>query len=167
MLSGSISNLVNGAVVDPTAAELQLFGNMKSMQFLVALVEFDKVPAGFEAIEYWPDSFLASPGVILRRDVGYAETSDQHVVGGLQTYSYSPEPHCDRQQHWSAMEAWMARVGVKPVATLQRWYDDYYPHYNTTQVRMCRWFMPRTHASRHRAIPAEVLGNFSVPGARR
>ena len=134
-LTGDITALVSGrgAVVEPTPQEALLFGRKTAMQFLVALLEFDHAPEGFEAIEYWPWAFPQPGDVILRRDVGYALSNGtvRHRFGGLQTFSFE---QIDRSVHWGKMQAWMAAANVTARSAVQQFYDDYFPFYDAADV---------------------------------
>ena len=97
MVGYTTTNPVSGkpAVLQPpTSEEVALFSGKESMQFMLSLVEFEDTPAAFEAIEYWPDNYNLPGGVILRRDVGYAETNGtRHPIGVIQTMSTRPDTH--------------------------------------------------------------------------
>ena len=97
-----------------------------------------QMPALFKALEYWPDGYKDVGGVIVRRDIGYAETEPHHShnIGGLQTFSYdgsvSNMYRSNYSTHWDSQVSWMERSGyaVSDVAVLsQLWVDSYYYHY--------------------------------------
>jgi hypothetical protein len=57
---------------------------------VLQLVKFNEDTA-FQALEYWPDAYRArDAGVIVRRDVGYAEEGLSHRLGGIQSLSVCP-----------------------------------------------------------------------------
>ena len=77
---------------------MEMFGTMIPMQFLVSLLDLP-TNVTFKALDYWPDGYKDERGgVIVRRDIGYAENNVQdgrnqqqgisHQRGGLQTFSY-------------------------------------------------------------------------------
>ena len=145
VLTGPIPEFVVGSldksrppILSPTAPlESQLFGTMRPMQFLISLVEFSQVPT-FETLEYWPSHFTESSAVIVRRDVGYAESGDMrrsHAIGGVQSYSYWPVPTANRSTHWAAQRAWAAQhqLDIKRVLA-QNYIDTYLFHYTTEEI---------------------------------
>ena len=91
---------------DASHEEKSIFEKKKAMQFLVSLVEFEKTPQEFKALEFWPGNFGNKGEVIVRRDVGYAETGESHQVGGIQSFSYYPYPQCDEGKHWEEQKKW-------------------------------------------------------------
>ena len=100
--------------------------------FFVSLVEFQHTPEAFEAVEYWPNGFLDTPGVILRRDVAFAQTSKPHRVGAIQSFSYWPYPRCNRSMHEKVQSDWTTEQQVKISRTLDAiYYDTYYFHYRS------------------------------------
>ena len=73
--------------------------------------------------------------VIVRRDIGYAETGKSHKVGGIQSFSYYPYPQCNRSVHWEEQQKWAKAHNKKITKTLGQFYvDTYYFHYNNQDV---------------------------------
>lgn len=143
VLSGPIPEFVGGsmdrtrpAILNPaTEAEDRLFRGKRPMQFLVSMVQFTQPVPQWEAIEYWPDAFSVAGGVILRRDVGYAEGQGRHAIGGVQSYSYWPVPTANRSIHWASQQRWMAAHGLRMERLIaQHYYDTYLFHFNQTDV---------------------------------
>jgi hypothetical protein len=66
-------------ITTPSAIELELFATKQPMQFLISLVELeDSDPSNgtinsFLGLDYWTEAFEQSPGVIMHRDISYAE----------------------------------------------------------------------------------------------
>ena len=57
-----------------------------------------------------PANFQSTGGVIVRRDVSYAEEGGgegPHTIGGLQSYSYWPAPKSDEARHLAAQQLWL------------------------------------------------------------
>jgi len=138
VLSGPITNFVRGSdsgkvapiLSPPTAEEVRLFSPKHAMQFLIQLVKFNEEPRSFKALEYWPQGYEIASGVIVRRDVGYAEHGVPHRLGGLQSYSYWPEPVCDETMHKESQAKWMAEQGLSVNETYATpFYDTYLFHY--------------------------------------
>lgn len=104
VLTGPIPKFIatdhsNDAVVNPTVFEKELLEEKRAMQFMQSLVDMDmqvnidsesedhdesKPVSQYKALDYWAAEFSSRGGVIVRRDVGYAETGLQHTVGGVQ-----------------------------------------------------------------------------------
>ena len=143
ILSGPITNYVRGSndmkikpILDQVSVgEHSLFYNKQAMQFLVSLVEFEDIPNEFQALEFWPSNFQKKGSVIVRRDIGYAETGKSHKVGGIQSFSYYPYPQCNRSVHWEEQLKWAKAHNKKITKTLGQFYvDTYYFHYNIQDV---------------------------------
>merc|ERR1719261_2396082 len=112
------------------------------MQFLVSLVRFADGAASpgasdpvnnFTTVDYWPDAFTRTAGVILHRDVSTAEKGnpDGGRVGGVQTFSYLPEPLCNRSEHWESTQQWLAGRGLGIETLLGQYFmNDYLYHYS-------------------------------------
>lgn len=136
VLTGPIPRLVMGdetansdvaPVVDATSFEKELFHDKNAMQFMQSLVDIhmqvnvdsrsntinSSIPISpYKALDYWAAEFSSRGGVIVHRDVGYAETGTQHTIGGIQSYSYLPPPRGgDRDEMWSKQKEWMKRYG--------------------------------------------------------
>jgi hypothetical protein len=80
VLSGAIPKLLSHNILQHvTVQEQATFGTMRPMQFLVSLLELpvaNTTHLPFKALEYWPDGYQQTGGVIVRRDIGYAETTE-------------------------------------------------------------------------------------------
>ena len=107
VLTGPIPKFITSdqsdAVVDPTSFEKELLDEKRAMQFMQSVVDMDMqvnidseredhneqtTPVSqYKALDYWAAEFSSRGGVIVRRDVGYAETGLQHTIGGLQVLS--------------------------------------------------------------------------------
>ena len=85
------------AVLDSTEFEVELFQDKNAMQFMQSLVDINmevnvnplnnntgRVISPYKALDYWAGEFPSRGGVIVHRDVGYAETGLQHTIGGVQ-----------------------------------------------------------------------------------
>jgi uncharacterized protein (TIGR03792 family) len=143
ILSGPITNYVRGSndlkvgpiLNEVSVGERSLFYNKQAMQFLVSLVEFENVPNEFQTLEFWPSNFQKKGSVIVRRDIGYAETGKSHRVGGIQSFSYYPYPQCNRSTHWEEQQNWAKKHNKKITKMLGQFYvDTYYFHYNNEEV---------------------------------
>jgi len=106
------------------------------MQFLVSLVDFDRVPESYEALEFWPGNFENKGDVIVRRDVGFAETRASHSVGGVQSFSYYPYPQCNRSVHWEAQQKWALENNWTMTKVLGQFYVDTYLYHHSIQEVM-------------------------------
>jgi uncharacterized protein (TIGR03792 family) len=143
VLSGPITQFVRGSndgstrpiLTPPSLVERSVFEGKQAMQFLVSLVEFDRTPAEYEALEFWPEHFRGKGNVIVRRDVGYAETNVSHAVGGIQSFSYYPYPQCNRSVHWDMQQRW-AKAHNRTIKQVigQFYIDTYYYHYSNEDV---------------------------------
>ena len=145
VLSGPIPRFVRGSddgsvapILTPaTAAEADHFAGQHAMQFLISLLELGKDPEAawdeFEALEYFPDNFPTLGGVIVRRDIGYAEdgpSENANRIGGLQSFSFWGAPNCTRGAHWASQQAWLRAHDLTAQRVLgQAWFDTYYYHY--------------------------------------
>ena len=145
VLSGPITNYIAGSVdhkvkpilTDASSKEKSLFKSKKAMQFLVSLVEFEDVPNEFKALEFWPTNFQnkGKGEVIVRRDVGYAETGQSHQVGGIQSFSYYPYPQCDEKKHWKEQLKWAKQHNKTITKVFDQFYvDTYYFHYDNEDI---------------------------------
>eukprot|EP00505_MAST-04D_sp_SCG-Rhode-Island_P004492 Stramenopile-MAST_4_protein_4492 len=143
VLSGPITQFVRGSndgstrpiLTPPSRVERSVFEGKQAMQFLVSLVEFDRTPAEYEALEFWPEHFRGKGNVIVRRDVGYAETNVSHAVGGIQSFSYYPYPQCNRSVHWDMQQRW-AKAHNRTIKQVigQFYIDTYYYHYSNEDI---------------------------------
>ena len=139
-LSGPIPEFVAGSldrsrppILHPaTAAERDIFGQMQPMQFLISLVELASEP-NYETLEYWPDNFQTPSAVIVRRDVGFAESGQTHAIGGVQSFSAWPVPAANRSTHWAAQRTWAAKHGLEFRRVLAQNYIDTYLFHHTAQ----------------------------------
>jgi len=132
ILTGPIPQFIatdhSDAVVNPTAFEKDLLDEKRAMQFMQTLVDMDmrvnvdaekedhaeptKPVSPYKALDYWAAEFSSRGGVIVRRDVGYAETGLQHTIGGLQSYSYHPPPFgANQSEMWTKQKQWLERYG--------------------------------------------------------
>merc|ERR1711907_683657 len=133
VLSGPITTYVrgrdSGAIAPilhpPTSAEIDLFGPKHAMQFLIQLVEFNEMHDDYRALEFWPDHFEGKGQVIVRRDIRAAETNiTGGRLGGVQSYSYWPEPFCNKSVHLAQQQSWMdAHNLTAKKIYVQQWYD--------------------------------------------
>jgi hypothetical protein len=145
VLSGPIPEFVRGSadgtrpaiLTPPTGEEQGLFGDMQAMQFLVSLLEFEPPlsPLPFEALEYWPAGYQDVGGVIVRRDIGFAEEGHSHLYGGLQSFSYWPYPKSNRSVHWHNQQQWAKDRGLEIKSVVHQFYvDRYYNHHSIRGV---------------------------------
>ena len=163
VLSGAIPKLLRSNILTaPTEMERDTFGTMEPMQFLVSLLDLktknsnnllhsknlkkhpipdtmnsSSVP--YKALEYWPDGYKENSGVIVRRDIGYAETNVAHTRGGLQTFSYNGADLTlsNKSTHWNSQKKWIENQGYDSKETQvieQFWIDSYYYHWNVTSI---------------------------------
>lgn len=156
-LSGPITEFVRGsndgsraAILNPpTDDEVSLFASKQPMQFLIQLLDLEPgnpVQEQFEALEFWPANFQTTGGVIVRRDVSYAEenggegplngtTKWPHTIGGLQSYSYWPAPRSDESRHLAAQELWLKQHNLTVRETLARvFFDTYLFHFGNKDI---------------------------------
>ncbi len=156
-LSGPITDFVRGSndgsrpaiLTPPTDEEVSLFGPKQPMQFLIQLLDLEPgspVQENFEALEFWPVNFQTTGGVIVRRDISYAEenggngppngtTQWPHTIGGLQSYSYWPAPRSDEDRHLKAQQLWLDQHNLTVKETLARvFFDTYLFHYGNDDV---------------------------------
>jgi len=145
VLSGPLPEYVMGsldgtrtAILAPAArSEVDFFGAMRPMQFLISLLELQSTP-GYRTLEYWPDNFEVPSAVIVRRDVGYGESgpsNTSHAIGGLQSYSYWPVPTANKASHWAAQQQWAKAHGLAVKRVLaQNYIDTYLFHHNVSEV---------------------------------
>jgi hypothetical protein len=145
VLSGPIPEFVRGSadgtrpaiLTPPTGEEQGLFGGMQAMQFLVSLLEFETPPSplSFKALEYWPAGYQDVGGVIVRRDIGFAEEGHAHLYGGLQSFSYWPYPKSNRSVHWRNQQQWAKDRGLGIKSVVHQFYvDRYYNHHSIRGV---------------------------------
>ena len=133
VLSGAIPKLLRSNILTaPTEMERDTFGTMEPMQFLVSLLDLKTTNSNnllnsknlkkhpipdtmnsssvpYKALEYWPDGYKENSGVIVRRDIGYAETNVAHTRGGLQTFSYNGADLTlsNQKTHWNSQKKWI------------------------------------------------------------
>ena len=86
----------------------------------------------------------------MRRDVGYGESGGagrSHAIGGLQSYSYWPDPTtANFSTHWAAQRRWAAARGLAIERVLaQNYIDTYLFHHSVHEVAIDRlpWRLPR------------------------
>jgi uncharacterized protein (TIGR03792 family) len=142
-LTGPIPEYVRGSedgrrppILHPaTDDEQTVFGDMSAMQFLVTVASWQRSPApsAFRALEYWPGAFHQPSEVIVRRNILYAETRRNPVVGdvgGVQSFSYWPAPTANLSTHLASQKKWADAQGATLDRILARyWCDNYYYHW--------------------------------------
>jgi hypothetical protein len=149
MLSGPIPQLLHQypeqappIITSPSPIELELFASKQPMQFLISLVELeDSDPTnetinGFLGLDYWTEAFEQTPGLIMHRDISYAEGHNRSGggsssgIGGIQSFSFDPAPVCNRSMHWAAHQQWLQDRQVRVKNMIGQFYSDtYYFHY--------------------------------------
>lgn len=145
VLSGPVTQFVRGSndgtrapILHPaTDAERAVFAGKQPMQFLIQLLDLEESPVQeqFRALEFWPAHFQTRGGVIVRRDVAYAEEGVPHTVGGLQSYSSEPWPACDEARHDAGQRAWLTAHNLTVRDTLARvFFDNYLYHLDDAGV---------------------------------
>eukprot|EP00037_Helgoeca_nana_P005915 m.55045 g.55045 ORF g.55045 m.55045 type:complete len:561 (-) comp16851_c0_seq1:55-1737(-) len=143
VLTGPIPRFVRGSedgatlpiLRNPTAAELDLFGPMTPMQYLVTIAALEPTPTQYRAVEAWPGGFAGrwntTAGVVVRRNIAYADThTSGDDIGGIMSFSYWPAPVTNRSTHWAVTQKWAQEQGlaVRQVYA-QLWADTYSFHY--------------------------------------
>eukprot|EP00035_Acanthoeca_spectabilis_P022896 m.446452 g.446452 ORF g.446452 m.446452 type:complete len:550 (+) comp19364_c0_seq1:3311-4960(+) len=141
VLTGPVPRFVRGsedgataAILQPTPAELEIFGPMTPMQYLETVAELQPAPLAYRAVEYWPGGttgmFNTTAGVVVRRNIEFVETNRSGPLGGIMSYSYWPAPQSNRTTHWDITQRWAAEQGFAiSKVYVQLWVDTYSYHY--------------------------------------
>jgi len=161
---GSLDATVNPILMPPTSEEFEHFSTMRPMQFLITIAELEAVPADYETLEYWPDSFVKSAEVIVHRNIEFAELNMSGNIGGIQSYSYYPTPTCNKSMHLAGQQRWLQQQGLKLKQVLKQFYcDSYLFHWNVEEVMQGKpWQLDSMQSQNHTLYVGGAAGYETV-----